>query len=141
MSRFTNAGKTNAMLHVEKGAVDLTDSILGGGTGKTVVLADPGTKVSIRGNMFHKGMNGEWALDATRADVIFAQNMLDPQGRIRLQDARTAVVTGNRFGRPEKEAIVGVPESLSRTNLQIQVSANVFAPAPKAQTGPGNRQR
>ncbi len=134
-SRFTNTGKTNAMLHVEKGAVDLTDSVLGGGTGKTVILADPDTRLSIRGNTFHHVMAGQWSLDATRADVIFAQNMLDPQGRIRLQDARTAVVTGNRFGRPETEAIVGVPESLSRTKRQIQVSGNVFAPAPKAQSG------
>ncbi len=133
-SRFTNTGKSNAMLHVEKGAVNLTDSILGGGTGKTVILADPGTKVSVRGNMFHHVAMGEWELDANRADVIFAQNILGPQGRIRVQDPRTAVVTGNRFGRPEVEAITLLPESLSRTNDQIQVFGNVFAPTSKAQS-------
>ena len=133
-SRFTNTGKTNAMLHVEQGAVDLTDSILGGGTGKTVILADPGTRVSIRGNAFHAALNCEWGLDATRADVIFAQNMLGPQGRIRLQDAGTAVVTGNQFGRPESEALVLLPESLSRTNDRIQVFGNVFAPMTKTQS-------
>jgi hypothetical protein len=130
-SRFTNCGKTNAMLHVEKGGVNLTDSVLGGGTGKTVILAEPATKVSIRGNTFHNTLNGEWDVDATGADVIFAQNTLDPQGRIRLQDARTAVVTGNRFERPEKEAIVVVPESLFGEKDRIQVSGNVFAPPPR----------
>jgi hypothetical protein len=134
-SRFTNAGKTNAMLHVQKGAVDLTDSILGGGTGNTVILADPNTRLSIRGNTFHHVMSGQWSLDATRADVIFAHNMLDPHGRIRMQDAATAVVTGNRFGCPEQEAIVLLPQSLSLTNDRIQMTGNVFAPVPKAPAG------
>ncbi|MCL5269899.1 MAG: hypothetical protein M1457_04930 [bacterium] len=128
-SRFTNVGKANAMLHVEKGAVDLTNSILGGGYGKTIILADPDTKVSVRGNMFHEVQDGEWSLDASGADVIFAQNILGPQGRIQLQNARSAVVTGNRFGRSEKEAIVGVPKWLFRAKRRIQVSGNVFAPA------------
>ena len=138
-SRFTNTGKTNAMLHVEKGGVDLADSILGGGTGKTVILADPDTRLSIRGNTFHHVMAGQWSLDANRANIIFAQNMLDPGGRIRLLDALTAVVTGNRFGRPEAEAIVAEPRSQLSLKDRIEVSGNVFAPPPKA--GPRARER
>jgi hypothetical protein len=128
-SRFTNTGEKNAMLHVEKGAVSLSDSILGGGTGRTVILADPGTKVSIRGNTFHDVVNGEWALDASAADIIFVHNTLGSQGRIRLQEAQTAVVTGNRFGRVEQEAITLVPQSLLQMEHRIQASGNVFAVA------------
>lgn len=76
-------------------------------------------------------MNGEWVLDASCADVIFVHNLLGSQGRIRLQDAQTAVVTGKRFGHHEKQAIVLVSPSLSQMEHRIQVSGNVFADAPK----------
>jgi hypothetical protein len=74
-------------------------------------------------------VNGEWALDASAADIIFVHNTLGSQGRIRLQEAQTAVVTGNRFGRVEQEAITLVPQSLLQMEHRIQVSGNVFAVA------------
>ncbi len=129
-SRFTNTGRKNAMLHVEKGAVDLTDSVLGGGTGETIVLADPGTSISVRGNRFHDVVDGQWVLSANGADVVFVHNILGPQGRIQLQDARTAVIVANRFSRPQPEAIVLVPPQPVEGEHQIQTSANVFAAAP-----------
>lgn len=135
-SRFTAPGQASAMLHVEKGAADLTDSSLGGGAGRAIVLADPGTKVSVRGNRFHSILGGEWSLDADDADIVFAQNMLDSRGRIRLKDVRTAVVSGNRFGRPDGEAIVSEPPSQLGMKDRVQVFGNVFAPAAAPQSRP-----
>ncbi len=60
----------------------------------------------------------------------------DSDGRIVIekkageQDAQTAVVTGNRFGRVEQEAIVRVPQALLQMEHRIHVSDNVFAAAP-----------
>jgi hypothetical protein len=135
-SRITNAGRDKALLNVEKGIVDLVDSSLGGGTGRAVIAAGPGSKVSIRGNAFHAIISGPWGLDADRADVVFAQNMLDAQGRIRLREVQTAVVAGNRFGRPEAEAIVAEPRSQLAMQARVQVYGNVFAPTSRPSSQP-----
>lgn len=136
-SRITHTGKDHALVHVENGMVDITDCVVGGGTGKAIIMADPGTKVSIRGNTFEGVRNLAWipievpCLDATRADITFTQNKIDPKCRLNLNDPVSAIVTANRFGRPEKEAIVCSPKRWFGGKKHIQIFGNVFVPTPE----------
>ena len=108
-SRITHTGKDNALVHVENGAVDVTNCIIGGGTGKTIIKADQGAKISVTGNTFQNLYDPKWnkqesaCLDATGADIIFAQNKIDPKCWITLKDPVSAIVTANRFGRTPRE--------------------------------------
>ena len=106
-SRFTNSGSEKAELRVEKGSVLVSDCVLGGGVGRSVIVAEPGSEVAIRGNKFEKVTDWKWALEARGANVIFAENFLGAGGRLNLKDMAGAVVMGNRFKEREKGAIVG----------------------------------
>lgn len=97
---ITNGGESSDYLRVRQGRVKIEDSVLGGGRGKYLLVAEPGATLQAIGNTFHNAVDLKSVLHAEKAEVVFTGNqvMLDKENPILdINSPIFARITDNSF--------------------------------------------
>ena len=126
-SRFTQAGETSSLVHVETGGIRISSCVLGGGTGGTAITAESGTQVQVTDSRLQVRSSPECSLRAEGADVTFVNNQLDGSGQtLQLHSVASALVTGNHFSTDPRQPAVRVVGSDPGASERVLISGNIF---------------
>lgn len=128
--RITNGGPDSAYLRVREGRVKLEDSVLGGGRGKHLLVAEDRANLHARSNTFHDADDLDVPIVANQASLIFTGNQVSVRRGDPILDITSpvfAIVTENQFEIPGESRCLRLSDDSASTAGPITVTGNIIA--------------
>lgn len=126
--RVTNGGSESACLRVRDGRVGIHDTVLGGGRGAFLTVAEPGANLHVTRSTFHDTDDLKSVLRADLASLSFIGNQVEVSRGHTVFDLNApvyAVITDNYISIPESSRAVRIADSDDSPSGPVSFSGNV----------------